>query len=120
MTPVQEALARRLVACPAFRWMPGMRAAVGLMRLRLVVPLCAEEGVPNDHLPDLSDAATTGCLLALVREAWGDPGAHATPYNGETWWSCYLRVLPDDDGRCHHGRHDTEAEALIAALEAAP
>jgi hypothetical protein len=27
----------------------------------------------KDLLPDLSDPATLGCLLALVREAWNDP-----------------------------------------------
>ena len=47
-------------------------------------------------LPDLRDPATLGCLLALVREAWGNPR---------------LRVSRPDG---------SDAEALVYALEAAP
>lgn len=68
----------------------------------------------SDALPDLSDPATLGCLLALVREAWDDPFA-LVDYDRCNWglftrkhdcvWVCTA---------------DTEAEALVAALEAAP
>jgi len=61
-----------------------------------------------DALPDLTDPATLGCLLALVREAWGDRYLCASLSPRKLWmvdgWSL----------------HDTEAEALVAALEAAP
>lgn len=75
-------------------------------------------------LPDLTDPATIGCLLALVREAWNDPGIACVT-------SSYIdgrynrRVV----GGHHHGStfqslsqitHSTEAEALVAALKAAP
>ena len=33
-------------------------------------------------IPDLTDPATLGCLLALVREAWGDPSIIAEPSLG--------------------------------------
>ncbi len=65
-------------------------------------------------LPDLTDAATLGCLLALVREAWGDPLTYMMAYYGR-WTLCsdrYEEIDPGDGA--------TEAEALIAALEAAP
>jgi hypothetical protein len=64
-------------------------------------------------VPDLSDPATVvGCLLALVREAWGDPAAHAVP-DGD--WHVY-----GDMPETEYGTGDTEAAALVAALEAAP
>lgn len=58
-----------------------------------------------------------GCLLALVREAWDDPTAHvghstSMDYPGWTVWF--------HDGVGSVGPRDTEAEALLAALEAAP
>ena len=73
-------------------------------------------------LPDLTDPATLGCLLALVREAWGDPTACAAP-DGlghvafQIWgvWTSQSTPLPE----CV-GKGDTEAEALVASLEAAP
>ena len=139
-----EALARRAVACPRWRWMPGMLVTSmgriievdgdlvsafehpwidGQFEFRKLDSDCAY--VPA--LPDLTDFATLGCLLALVREAWGDPRAYLCDYGGydsvewgvvshewdakrqaegpKAWFSCLL------------GDADTEAEALVAALE---
>ena len=74
-------LARRAVAAKGWRWLPGMRAvehAVPGMALSTrpmrVDDYWHEVGVwLPDWLPDLSDPATRGCILALVREAWNDP-----------------------------------------------
>lgn len=120
-------LARRAVACKGWKWMPGMRT---LNAMRVVHdpdlwpdrPCALREGcwidtAPprplNDDLPDLSDAATLGCLLALVREAWGDPRAYVRASFGWEWITDYCVEKWPPGG-------ETEAEALVAALEAAP
>lgn len=109
-------LAKRLVACKGWRWMPGMRA-VGrscfVAWFRVEEPLRKLHGDWKDALPDLNDPGTMGCLLALVREAWEDPSiCTAVDNTGCGWWVEGLDVPMT--------LHGTEAEALVAALEAAP
>jgi len=68
-------------------------------------------------LPDLADPCTVGGLLALVREAKGDPRAWVGPQNDthhDEWW-----VVSTGDDRVFAGGI-SEAEALVAALEGAP
>lgn len=60
-------------------------------------------------------AATRGCLLALVREAWGDPNIYV---RGGFVHSAREGSPEDDD--CHVWHAKSEAEALVSALEAAP
>lgn len=61
-------------------------------------------------------AMATGILLALVREAWGDPGIYAQYRGVDGWW-----VWESDPAKGTLARHwPSEAEALAAALEAAP
>ena len=117
MTDELTDLARRAVSCPGWRWLPGMRVEyadkLGCRRhTRLVGGDPSAVLLDSDPLPDLSDPATVGCLLALVREAWGDPAAHAAP-DGD--WHIY-----GDMPETEYGIGDTEAAALVAALEAAP
>jgi hypothetical protein len=139
-------LARRAVACKGWRWLPGM-----LVEGNRVLSV-SYTNPPYDYatpyayvscmggpvsllelertLPDLRDPATLGCLLALVRDAWGDPRAYLCDYGGydsvewgvvshewdakrqaegpKAWFSCLL------------GDAGTEAGALVRALEAAP
>lgn len=114
-----EDLGRRAVACKHWRWMPGM----------LLLPhvdgceCCEDRNFPRRaaripavfttdiDVPDLTDPATLGCLLALVREAWANQALHARP-EGNAW-----RVWSAEPGARVYG---AEAEALVAALEAAP
>jgi hypothetical protein len=114
-------LARRAVACAGWKWMPGMRAVgrrnlpAAWFRLEEVVPSLTGEWA--DAVPDLSDPATLGCLLALVRDAWGDPHA------GSRWMKPDWKVLVQRGGYINHtvvGGGRTEAEALVRALETAP
>jgi len=117
-----EQLARRAVACKHWRWMPGMVTETGIRVLRRDddgytigygprTSYCIME-VTSDAIPDLSDPATLGCLLALVREAWGKPDLHARPEGRR--WRMWSYEWPSSM------LHPTEAEALAAALEAAP
>ena len=129
MTPELIALARRVVECKNWRWMLGAR----------VVPILADDTIEavlgtivedrglllvywpdvglrwqggREHLlPDLADPATLGCLLALVREAWGED----TWVQHEDEWTCFV-VL---DNQVDHYCGTSEAEALVVALEAA-
>jgi hypothetical protein len=123
-------LAQRATSCPHWRWLPGM---LTLQHGRvcgsgfLVIEGADELGSPfvdcadtvDDWpacLPDLSDPATLGCLLALVRESLGDPWIRVEP--GSRGWYCIHSRPPSGGGIPGNG--ETEAEALVAALEAAP
>lgn len=136
MIPELQPLARRAVACKGWRWMPGMLAHhpnwragrvshVGLTAVRVACRYPSPVGgttwaVPplpiTGLLPDLSDPATLGCLLGLVREALGCPEAHVYYADlSRLWvvrWGYEGLGVRTVDGA-------TEAEALVAALEAA-
>jgi hypothetical protein len=124
-------LARRAVACKGWRWMPGMLTLPFHENDDRCAPVChppwrvTRDGVagPWAHdatwgaLPDLSDPATLGCLLYLVREAWKSPLAQVSPSLPDGhMWICYI----NDEAEDRLFREKTEAEALVAALEAAP
>ena len=118
MTDDMLDLARRAVACRGWRWMPGMRWWTEDDRGRLDDFQPEYMGRPPDALPDLTDPATLGCLLALVREAWGKEDMNAVRLfrDGFRKWC----VEYDDDATDAASYGPTEAEALVAALEAAP
>lgn len=157
-TSDKEALARRAVKCKGWRWMPRMRlagdgwaATVAVVAGDMLRVILADEGgdrltvvtrSAGESLPDLDDPATLGCLLALVREAWGEPAAYPAAYTTEAAAAEYRGLRPqnavDSDGGGWHvvgwgvnrGRgsvmevlngfsHRSEVEALVAALEAA-
>lgn len=145
-----EALGHRAVATKWFRWMPGMRAIRTLFGPGVTAARCEaddeasydDEGevVPGwtpdvyaanvggqtlpgigPWLPDLADPATLGCLLALVREAWGPvcDGVVVVESDGPRGG---FFVVTEHDGsvqrfKCVGG---TRSERLVAALEAAP
>ena len=66
-------------------------------------------------IPDLTDLATLGCLLALVREAYRDPYLCAVG-DPDTGWRIDAVTAQVQD---LHG-YASEAEALVFALEGAP
>jgi hypothetical protein len=130
MTEEQIALAKRAVACKGWRWMPGMRTDSKFARVVAAdedgAPCAAEEGATTDDchavwmdnvpvLPDLTDPATLGCVLALVRKAWESPKANLS------WVTDDKCMVVFDTGHAQKFLlASTEAEALVAALESAP
>jgi hypothetical protein len=121
VTPEMIDLAKRAVACKGWRWMPGM------MRLRMTQPqmrdyLRREGRVPEQFdnwayddwpvIPDLTDPATVGCLLALVREAWNFLVVISL---GNGWWSVQTDYKDWDQDNT-----DSFLDALVAALTGAP
>jgi hypothetical protein len=155
MTDEQIALARRAVACKGWKWMPGMRVwnPVGENWFRVADDagiLCASpylvtfEGRHANGSrwaslsgcsPDLTDPATLGCLLALVRAAWRCPTAYVRQSmtrrqsDGVIAWevcdlyldaeACRALGVPRQ-GSVGSWGHGSEAEALVSALESAP
>ena len=143
-----EELARRAVACKGWRWAPGMLSRCSTDTRRavyrwlvgpdtrhygLVCIVQDKHGQPcrnvatlqpgPDDLPDLTDQATLGCLLALVREAWGTPDLYVAPveYVGPgpaPAWRAWAVEGPDLHVYTTSGKN--EAAALVAALEVAP
>ena len=101
---ILQAPGARILFCEKGGWVAGRVVAKdegsGLLR-------AARHGIPN-----FSDPATLGCLLALVREAAGEP-VWVWPDREEhgAWeWTLY--------GGLGVGGYSSEAEALVAALEA--
>jgi len=143
-----EELGRRAVACKHWRWMPGMLASNGEEDVRIfytsanhlhLIEFEDDEfemvRIPKNTclIPDLSDPATLGCLLALVREAWPHEWHQfmVPIFDGISHW--YMGCLMPGTSRIvmptrvmKNGLLDalppkpTEVEALVAALEAAP
>jgi hypothetical protein len=113
-------LGRRAVACKGWRWMPGQRwivtRAAPLEDYAGRIAEYGQRAPDGPGLPDLRDCATLGCLLALVREAHGDPVLFAR-FRGAR---VHADWVVSWDGSDLIATGATEAEALVAALESAP
>jgi hypothetical protein len=123
MNEKQTELSEQLVASKHWRWMPGMlTTSVDGPGLRVETVDATDPSIVYvgdlpwfvSAPPDLDDPATIGCLLALVREAWGD-SLHVkySDYYG-FWWVMVDRQIGIN------GSGPTEGETLAAALLGAP
>lgn len=76
MNTEEVEIAKRAVACKKWKWLPGMRAVGRKGKpeawFRVEEKLSKLTGDWSESIPDLSDPATIGCLLELVREVWLD------------------------------------------------
>ena len=100
------ALGKRLAACRHFRPMPGLKDMQG----RTWDDSLLWRWNSEVDVPDLRQPASMGILIACVREAYGDPFVYLAPADG---WFVGRGAR---DGIIAEGA--TEAEALVAALEA--
>lgn len=139
MTADMLDLARRAVASPRWEWRAGKLTSHGARCLGRDLWVDRGQRVavfadPNEgEVPDLTDPATLGCLLALVREAWGlcVTTAYRFTTDGSSRWVWAVQSEPRDYITPSANPPSawipmtlscgaTEAEALVAALEAAP
>ena len=119
-------LSRRAVACRGWRWMPGMRVfaeSLGCDDNTIIPDGYTGNAAELAQLrPDFRDPATRGCLLQLVREAWGKQ-VYAMPIYFAERITCRLAVVPDpttDEWDWTGFDGPDEVSALLAALEAVP
>ena len=114
-------LAKRAVACKHWLWIDGAKGICphGISFRWKGGHFSHEHGGPHDvcqwpnnFVPDLTDPATLGCLLQLVRDTYNLPCWLAPNRSLASWY------VDAQSGSLSVGK--TEAEALVAALEAAP
>lgn len=122
MTPADLDLARRAVACKGWIWTRGMLTTTGYRIYYAEDTICGVDlrgeiaGSADSLIPNLTDPATLGCLLALVREAHKDPLIYVVR-------SCGIFEVcrgEEPEAACAHDciyDGPTEAAALVAALE---
>ena len=110
-------LGRRAAACKHWRWLPGMQPLTlddeedWMPCDRVWMTQGGKPSPPEGAMPDLTDPATLGCLLALVREALDDSRIHCRTRANK--FRVYSGVTPIGEWA------NSEGAALVAALEAA-
>jgi hypothetical protein len=132
MTPALTAAAERLITLPGFRWMPGMRDTEGRRfvgdtetaePLSIFVEWLVDVARGGERapraLPDLTDPATIGCVLAMVREALNDPSLYLDCYADQPpsqtlRWAVKSGKFRDVPG--NYSYRSTPGEALADAL----
>ncbi len=142
MNPVEEEIARALVACPKWQWLPGMLDERGD---RVVTLLAAEKETicfsPADgwrvlvgEYPDLTDPLTRLGVQEVVRLAFGAdnvavrrhvthlgaPRPGATPRRKVSYAAFVTRWDDADNAVLWNEFQSTPLAALLAALKGAP
>lgn len=130
MNAEELGIARRLVACKGWVWIPGMVnedgarfvCMEGVRKHRFWGPTRGKwHLIIGTPFPDISDELTRLGVLAVVRRAWGDDSIGITKA-GDEWavTMAYVEIVSGDARMSILRRGPTELAALLAALEAAP
>jgi hypothetical protein len=124
----------RAIKCDGWQWACGMTTICeSLIHFEQDGQIGIETGwggvslrSPGRMLPDFRDSATLGCLLALVRKAYGNLNICTATSNfglkpGDISWHIPFVAHAKMGARSNWvSLYTTEIEALVAALEAAP
>ena len=100
-------------------WRVGMQSQLGW--------LCIDEGIEPDHradwpwpIPNLNHPGTRAFLLEDVRRAWGRAVAVVMPCDRRPEFAAEIERSDEWPVFWHRYTGNTEAAALVAALESAP
>lgn len=116
-----SALGSRAKNAARWKWLPGMLSRYpdgSMYRLRSRYNFngweIPDKNPPNRRAawPDLSDPATLGCVLAIVRECLSDESVSTSHFKGQ--W--HVKASTGEFVASAY----SEAEALVKALELAP
>lgn len=124
-------IARRLVACPKWVWLPGMVALhmdgkyeTARIRVDVIDEWCAlrhgERWNLRNMLPDLDDELTRLGVLAVVRRAWGDETACVRWVCRDPFPPMWVWEAGEGMSRCTGFENESALGAMLAALEAEP
>ena len=127
----KEELGQRLISCKNWQWLGGMLTTCNLRVVEggtdYIIGYRSGptnkgggwyDGEAKGFLPDLSDAATIGCLIHLIRLAWKCPiDIHESRGAGNRWGISIINQEWEDD--CPYFTGDNQVEILTKALESA-
>jgi hypothetical protein len=122
-TDANFTLGRRVTSCAKWAWKDGMRAIVQgeeetPVRAKRLTDIETESTfLEEGAVPDLSDPATKGCVLDVIRAAAGNDTVSLycmlKPAGGAEWAVTFVA----DGRRFFLGEGSTPEYALVAALE---
>jgi hypothetical protein len=128
----KEELGQRLINCKNWQWLDGMLTTCNLRVVEggrdYIIGYRSGpttngggwyDGESKGFLPDLSDPATIGCLVHLIRLAWKAPiDIHESRGAGIFWGISIVNEPLEDD--CPYFMGYSQQEILVKAFEAAP
>lgn len=125
----------RFMRCAAWRWMPGMRVKFlmndgGVVADRVLGSSAADDLNDGEnplypwryekHVPVVTDPATIGCIMALIRDAWSDPLVRRAATGPEWDAFCIASMVSWAWMRYHDDVLAEATRVMLYALEAVP